>query len=92
MHTAWMATYRPNWDPNGRWKLFWKVSNWEPPVPFTTMMKLLCNVVFSLSFTFGYWSRVVLVTLYWLPLYNKEELLGMYVISLIGKIVFRILF
>ena len=31
VHRAWMATYQPDWDPNGPWKWFWKLSNWEPP-------------------------------------------------------------
>ncbi|KAF4428941.1 het domain-containing [Fusarium acutatum] len=28
VHRAWMATYQPDWDPNGPWKWFWKLSNW----------------------------------------------------------------
>ncbi|KAF5696962.1 het domain-containing protein [Fusarium mundagurra] len=39
VHRAWMATYQPDWDPNGPWKWFWKLSNWEPPIPFRTLMK-----------------------------------------------------
>lgn len=92
VHTAWMATYGPDWDPNGRWKWFWKVSNWEPPVPFRTMMKWFCKVMFSLCFTFGLWSGVGIVTFYWLPLYDRQELLGMYVISLVGKGVMGMVF
>jgi len=58
VRTAWLATYRPDWDPNGRWKWFWKVSNWELPVPFTTMMKWFCKVMFSLYITTGMWNGV----------------------------------
>ncbi|RBR22706.1 hypothetical protein FVER53590_03256 [Fusarium verticillioides] len=39
VHRAWMATYQPDWDPNGPWKWFWKLSNWEPPIPFRTLTK-----------------------------------------------------
>jgi hypothetical protein len=89
---AWMATYRPDWDPNGRWKWFWKVSNWEPPVPFKTMMKCFFQVMFLLSFTFGFWSGVGMITFYWMLLYDREELLGMYAISLVGKVVLGVMF
>ena len=92
VHMAWMATYRPDWDPNGRWKWFWKVSNWEPPVPFKTMMKWYLKVMFSLSFTFGFWSGVAMVTLYWILLCDKKESLGMYVTSLVGKVVMGMVF
>jgi len=92
VRTAWMATYRPDWDPNGPWKWFWKVSNWEPPVPFKTMMKWFCQVLFSVSFMLGFWSGVGIITFYWMPLYDREELLGMYVISLVGKMVMGMVF
>jgi hypothetical protein len=92
VHTAWMATYRPDWDPNGRWKWFWKVSNWEPPVPFKTMMKWFCKVMFSLCFPFGLWSGVGMVMLYWMPLYDREELFGMYAIGLVVKVVLGMVF
>lgn len=39
VHRAWMATYQPDWDPNGPWKWFWKLSNWEPRIPIRTLMK-----------------------------------------------------
>lgn len=32
VHRAWMATYRPDWDPNGPWKWFWKLSNLKAPI------------------------------------------------------------
>ena len=69
----------------GRWKLFWKVSNWEPPVPFTTIMKWFCRVMFSLYITTGMWTGVGIITCYWMPLYDRQELLGMYVIGLVGR-------
>ncbi|KAH7080732.1 hypothetical protein FB567DRAFT_500731 [Paraphoma chrysanthemicola] len=92
VHTAWMATYGPDWDPNGRWKWFWKVSNWEPPVPFKMMLKWYLKLLFSLCFAFGSWNRVAVVTFYWMPLYDGWELLIMYAISLVGKVVPRMIF
>ncbi|KAL2062095.1 hypothetical protein VTL71DRAFT_6361 [Oculimacula yallundae] len=92
VHTAWMATYSPDWDPNGRWKWFWKVSNWEPPVPFEKIMKIICKILFSLCFNFGVWGGVMMVTFYWLPLYDREELLGMYLISIVAKVVLGMVF
>ena len=71
VHRAWMATYQPDWDPNGPWKWFWKLSNWEPPIPFSTLMKWWCSFVFFSSFQTNDWWRVVSVTLYWLPLFPK---------------------
>jgi len=49
VHRAWMATYQPDWDPNGPWKWFWKLSNWEPPIPFRTLMKWWCSFSFLVS-------------------------------------------
>lgn len=61
-------------------------------MPFKTMMKWFCKVMFSLSFTFGFWSGVGMITFYWMPLYDREELLGMYAISLVGKVVLGMVF
>ncbi|KAI9766766.1 MAG: hypothetical protein M1839_004770 [Geoglossum umbratile] len=87
VHRAWMATYQPDWDPNGPWKWFWKLSNWEPPIPFRTLMKWCCSFGFFLSFETKSWSGVAMVTLYWLPLFPKQELMNMYVTAMFTKIV-----
>jgi hypothetical protein len=92
VHRAWMATYQPNWDPNGPWKWFWKLSNWEPPIPFRTLMKWWCSFVFFLSFQSKSWSGVAIVTLYWLPLFPKQELMSMYLIATFTKIVLSFFF
>ena len=89
---AWMATYQPGWDPNGPWKWFWMVSNWEPPIPFRTLMKLWCPFVFFLSFETKSWSGVAIVTLYWLPVFSKQELMNMYLTAMCTKIVLSFLF
>ncbi|PQE09588.1 het domain protein [Rutstroemia sp. NJR-2017a WRK4] len=81
VHHAWMATYQPDWSPHGRWKWFWKLSNWEPPVAFSTMNKWMCTFVFFASFLMRNWTGVLTVTLYWLPLFDKQELANMYVIA-----------
>ena len=92
VHQAWMATYQPNWDPNGPWKWFWKLSNWEPPIPFTTLMKWWCSFQFFLSFETNFWTGVAVVTLYWLPLFSKQELMSMYVTAMFTKIVLSFFF
>ena len=92
VHRAWTATYQPSWDPNGPWKWFWKVSNWEPPIPFRTMMKLCCSLGFFLSFQTKNWSGVAIVTLYWLPLFPKQELINMYVTAVLTKTVLLLFF
>lgn len=88
VHRAWMATYQPGWDPNGPWKWFWKVSNWEPPIPFMTLMKWWCSFIFFLSFQTETWSSVAIVTLYGLPLFPKRELMRMYVTATFTKVLF----
>lgn len=92
VHRAWMATYQPGWDPNGPWKWFWKMSNWEPPIPFTTLMKWWCSFVFFLYFQIKNWSGVAVVTLYWLPLFSKRELTNMYVTAMFTKMVISFFF
>ena len=92
VHRAWMATYQPGWDPNGPWKWYWKVANWEPPVPFRTLMKWWCSLGFFLSFNAKSWSGVAIVTLYWLPLFPKQQLVDMYVTAMFTKIVLAFFF
>ena len=92
VHRAWMATYQPEWDPNGSWKWFWKLSNWEPPIPFRTLMKWWCSVVFFLSFYTGTWSQMAVVTFYWLPLYPTQELINLYITAIITNIVLSLFF
>lgn len=92
VHRAWMATYQSDWDPNGPWKWFWKLSNLEPPVPFRTLMKWWCSFAFFLSFQTRSWSAVTTVTLYWLPLFPKQELMNMYVTAFLSKMVLSFFF
>ena len=92
VHRAWMATYQPGWDPNGRWKFFWNVSIWEPPIPFMTLNKWRCSLSFFLGFQFNNWSDVAVVTLYWLPLFPTRELMNMYITATFTKIVLSFFF
>lgn len=92
VHRAWMATYQPDWDPNGPWKWFWTLSNWEPPIPFKTLMKWYCSLTFFLSFTTESWSGVAIVTLYWLPLFPTQELMNMYITAMFTKFVLSFFF
>ena len=92
VHRAWMATYQPDWDPNGPWKWFWKLSNWEPPIPFSTLTRWWCSFFFFVSFQFNFWSGVAMITLYWLPLFSKQELMNMYVTAIFSKIVLSFFF
>lgn len=87
VHRAWMATYSPDWKPNGPWKWFWKLSNWQPPVPFKTLMKWWCSFAFFVSFQSKAWSGVAITTLYWLPVFPKQELMNMYLTAMVSKFV-----
>ena len=49
-------------------------------------MKWWCSFVFCLSFETKSWSGVAIVTLYWLPLFPKHELMNMYVTAMFTKI------
>ena len=69
-HRAWMATYQRDWNPNGPWKWFWKVSNWVPSIPVGTLTK--CWYLFCLFQTES-WSEVALVTLCGLSLFPELE-------------------
>jgi len=84
-HRAWLLTYSPTWTPSGPWNWFWKVSNYEPPVPFMTINRWFCKLVFLFSLLVEFYQGVATVTLYWVMVYPTEELVGMYVIGLIGK-------
>ena len=87
VHRAWMATYQPDWDPNGPWKWFWKLSNWEPPTPFRTFMKWCCCMSFFVYFENKSWSGLAIDTLYWLPMFRKQELMIIYVSAMLMSIV-----
>ena len=88
VHYAWVKTFQPNSNAQqGRWKWFWILSNWEPPIPFKTMMKHWCRLLFFLYFNLGVYSGVLQVSMYWLIPFPKEELLNMYVIAAVTKVI-----
>jgi hypothetical protein len=91
VHHAWVETYQPTWRSNGPWKWFWKLSNYEPPIPFKTMNKCICTLVFFFSLLQNQYSATMSVSLYWYAIYPKKELVNMYVTALVWKCVFRIL-
>ncbi|KAJ9603622.1 hypothetical protein H2200_011808 [Cladophialophora chaetospira] len=84
VHRAWMKTYDPGWN-QGQWKWFWQLSNYKPPIPFKTMMMYYCKIAFSISFMMDMWPMVAMITLYWIPLYPRDDLVGMYVLSVLFK-------
>ncbi|KAM7182845.1 hypothetical protein V8F33_013971 [Rhypophila sp. PSN 637] len=90
VHRAWLATYSTDWDPNGPWRWFWKVYNFEPWISFKEINKFFCRLMFCMSMSFGIWSGVAQVTLYWVVVYPVDELVGMYVISLVGLVLMRL--
>lgn len=92
VHRAWMATYQPDWNPKGPWKWFWTLSNFEPPIPFKTLMKWWCCVIFYLTFQAKLWSGTAIVTLYWLPLFPTQELVNMYFSAMFTKLVISFFF
>lgn len=85
VHRAWFETYSPTWSPNGPWKWFWKLSNYEPPIPFMKMMKYFCRFAFFFSLLLGFYGGMVLVSLYWYIIFPKRELANMYITGLASK-------
>jgi hypothetical protein len=55
VHRAWLETFSPTWSPSGPWRWFWKASNYEPPVPFKTINKWLCQFTFTF---FCFWAPI----------------------------------
>lgn len=92
VHRAWIATYQPSWDPNGPWKWIWKITNWQPPIPFKTLMKWWCSLRFFLDFQAKSWAGVAMVTAYWLPLFPTRELMNLYITAILTKIVLSFFF
>ena len=87
VHRAWMVTYRSDWDPNGPWKWYWKLSNWKPPIPFETLVKYGCYFQFYLSSISRDWSGMASATLYWLFLFPKRDLIKMYTAFILANII-----
>lgn len=85
VHHAWVETYQPTWNSNGWLKWFWKLSNYEPPIPFRTMAKYLCQCLFFLSLITHDYSAMLRVTLYWCPLYPRQELVNMFKTALVYR-------
>jgi len=85
VHYAWVETYQPTWRSSGPWKYFWKLSNYEPPVPFTTINKYCCTVVFFLSLLTNQCSMIMSITLYWYVIHPRHELWNMYLAAAIWK-------
>lgn len=83
VHRAWLATYSPDWDPNGPWRWFWKVFNFEPWIPFSEINKILCRLLFTLYMASGFWAGVGQITIYWSVVYPVNELIGMYIICFV---------
>lgn len=80
VHRAWIETFYPEWNPNGRWKWFWKLLNYVPPVPFKKMMKYYLKLMLSVTLTLGMHSLSAAASLYWYAIYPKEELVALYLI------------
>jgi hypothetical protein len=87
VHRAWLETYSPAWNPNGPWKWFWKLSNYEPPIPFMTMVKYYCQFMFLNLLLLESYEGMVPISLYWSLCFPKRELADMYVTGLTFKAV-----
>ncbi|KAK4222930.1 hypothetical protein QBC38DRAFT_512675 [Podospora fimiseda] len=80
-HSAWIKTFSPTWTPTGRWKWFWKLSNYEPPVPFMTINKFFLKAMFSVCVMFGSYTGLAMISLYWVVPYPVAELVSMYILA-----------
>jgi hypothetical protein len=92
VHCAWFETYSSTWNPNGPWKWFWKLSNYEPPIPFRTMAKYFSRSAFFYSLLKGFYGVTVSIGLYLCIHLSKRELANMYVTGLVVKAVFWVFF
>ena len=61
--------------------------NYEPPVSFMPINKWYCKLLFTLSLVARFYPGLTIVILYWVMVYSVDELVGMYVIGFIGKVV-----
>ena len=86
MYQAWMATYQPDWNPHGPWKWFWKLLNWEPPMLFVTLTKFLSACIAIHYWVTKDWTGVATVTLYWDSLHLGVDLVSMYVMVILIKV------
>lgn len=78
-YRAWMATYDPDWNPNGRWKWFWRLSNYVPPIPFKTMMKYYLRLIISFAITTDNYTMLMVPALCWYRLHPQDELMNIIV-------------
>jgi hypothetical protein len=85
VHYAWVETYQPTWRSTGPWRWFWKLSNYEPPIPFMTLNKYCCTAIFYMSAFTNSWSGMMSVSVYWRVAYPLSELMNMYLIVAILK-------
>jgi hypothetical protein len=92
VHRAWSETYSTTWSPNGSWKWFWKLSNYEPPIPFMAMTKYLYRFTFTISLLADFYGGVFIVSLYWYVCSETREMADMYVTGLLFKAVFWFFF
>jgi len=81
IHRAWIETFYPEWNQNGRWKWFWRLLNYIPPIPFKTMLKYWYHVLLYISLSLRSYSIAASVTAYWYVFYPKEELVSIYLIN-----------
>ncbi|KAK4222699.1 hypothetical protein QBC38DRAFT_503780 [Podospora fimiseda] len=77
-HSTWLKTYSPTWIPTGPCKWFWKLSNYEPPIPLKTMNKIFLKIMFNVAFAFGAYNGLAMISLYWVVPYPGEELLAIF--------------
>ncbi|KAH8722798.1 hypothetical protein GQ44DRAFT_346051 [Phaeosphaeriaceae sp. PMI808] len=84
-HHAWFATYQPTWRANGRWRPFWYLFNYAPPIPFSTLMKYFCQAVLVLLLKKEVYSGACIIAGYWLQFYPFRELVMTCVDGLILK-------
>lgn len=85
-HRAWIATYGQSWTPHGRWRWFWGYMNFHSPVAFKTYAKFVASVSFVACVLAKSYSGLMAITLYWLPLFDRKQLLNLYIWLFLNKL------
>lgn len=91
VHHAWVETYQPTWNSTGRWKWFWKLWNYESPIPSKQIAQYLCHYIFFRSVCTNDYYRLLIISLHHNRYFPSSELASMYVIGYGWKILSALL-
>ena len=93
MHYAWMQTYQTSRSSTSlHWRWFWKIWNYEDPIPLNPIWKICCKLMFYRFFPIGFRSGVILMLLYWSGAYSAYDFVSMFGVDLLAYFSFWLLY